>query len=198
MTYQQKIAQKMAEAERFHNIEGEPQVEKLNPRNKTLSITVFNSTTVEATARLFGAIGNATAVNNLAAGILVTPSNATHAELIDTIRSDPFRVRGLKYITKNNVSQLSNAWLIVDEDAFGHKKEDTYIPISHASTKDFNSKFIEDHEFAMSVRKTTYVTFALEGSEEVTIILNISEKLERAAELSGRATLKKEDPYRRL
>ncbi len=196
MDFKSKIAQKRAEAESFRNLTGQRPVEKINPNNKTLSISVVNTTTTEATARIFGAIGTATSVNNAAAGITVTPANATHQELLDTILADPFRITGLKLITKNNVSQFSNALKIVEEDAFGKKNENTVIPISFASNKDYNSKFIEAREFSMAVRKTSYIEFALEGSEELTFIFNVSDKLDRAAELSGRPTLKTEDPYK--
>jgi len=188
MNFKQTIARKRQAAEKYFNITGsQTAVEKLDPNASTLSITVQNTNTASAkTARIFGAIGTATAVNNLANEIVVTPANANHQELLDTILADPFRIKGMKYQTTLSTAQFAN------------KTETTIHPLNYKSNKDYNGYLVEARDFSMKVQKTSYIEVSVNAGETLTFIFNISDMLSRGNELSGRATLKSEDPYKNL
>jgi len=200
MNFKQTIARKRQAAEKYFNITGsQTAVEKLDPNASTLSITVQNTNTASAkTARIFGAIGTATAVNNLANEIVVTPANANHQELLDTILADPFRIKGMKYQTTLSTAQFANSLKVVEEDAFGKKTETTIHPLNYKSNKDYNGYLVEARDFSMKVQKTSYIEVSVNAGETLTFIFNISDMLSRGNELSGRATLKSEDPYKNL
>lgn len=200
MNFRETIAQKRKAAEKYYNVDGRPTaVEKLDPNASTLSITVQNTNTDSAkTARIFGAIGTATAVNNAANDIVVTPANATHQELLDTILADPFRIKGMKYQTTLSTAQFANSIKVVEEDAFGKKTETTIHPLTYKSNKDYNGYLVEARDFSMKVQKTSYLEVSVNAGETLTFIFNISDMLSRGNELSGRATLKSEDPYKAL
>lgn len=200
MNFKQRIAQKRQAAEKYFNAVGNTTaVEKLDPNASTLSITVQNTNTSSAkTARIFGAIGTATETNNLTNEIVVTPANATHQELLDTILADPFRIKGMKYQCSASTAQFANSLKVVEEDAFGKKVETTIHPLNYKSNKDYNGYLIEARDFSMKVQKTSYMELSVNAGETLTFIFNISDMLSRGNELSGRPTIKSEDPYKAL
>jgi hypothetical protein len=159
-----------------HSAMGTGAVGELDSNASTLTFTITNaSTSASATAYIFAAEYDP--ANSLNSGLTVAVSESSYTQLkYSLIGGEAFIVSGARYLV-TAAAQFSNAWTIVERNAFGALEQRTVAPLSYRSNLVNVSTQIDMYNFRLKVTKNTYITFTVNASESITIIFNVSRKL---------------------
>ena len=193
MSYFNRIARLQNEAEaKFRNFEGVQYQrgryrsaaggaaiqsnEILDPNDRTWTITVTNgSSTVSATAIVFGANYNLTDTLNTAAGVTVTVAESTHLQVKTELLSQPVRILGMK-MTVVSATQFSNVLSLYDRKSTGAEEKRLFQPLNYRSAQNQLDTQIDAPSFELLVTPSTRFEFTINKSEVVTFTFTITEK----------------------
>jgi hypothetical protein len=121
-------------------------VGKIDPNDRTLTISVTNTSGVDAEAVVFG--GNEDSAQP--AGVAVTVGESSHREVREESKSNPFKVLGMKYSVSNPL-QFDKVLRVVRKTSTGSNHERVYQPRNATSPQNFSPTLIDDAGFEMDV-----------------------------------------------
>jgi len=142
---------------------------RINPNDRTLTITITNAGTQNAEAILFGANAEEAQPN----GVVVNVQESSHKEVREESKANPFRIAGMKY-SVSNAMQFDNVLRIIRRTASGTQTNRVYQPRNATSPQNFNSTLIDDGNFEMDV--TGQDSLRLVVSPGVTLIFTFTVK----------------------
>jgi hypothetical protein len=119
---------------------------RIDPNDRTLTISITNTSGVEAQAIVFG--GNENAAQP--AGVTVTVGESSHNEVREESKANPFKIQGMK-MSVSDVLQFDKVLHIVRRTATGANSERVYQPRNATSPQNFSPQLIDDASFEMDV-----------------------------------------------
>ena len=165
-------------SKRFHNAAGAGALaqESLDPNDRTWTISITNgSSTVSATAIVFGSIYDLTDTKNTAAGVTVTVSESSHLQVKTEILGQPVRILGMK-MTAVSATQFSNVLSLYDVKSTGAEEKRLWQPLNYRSAQNQISTQIDAPSFELLVKPSTRIEFTINKSETVTFTFTIVQK----------------------
>lgn len=161
----------------------------LDPNDRTLTIQVQNTNTSTAqTARVFGSTFDLTDAT-LNAAVLITVAESSHLRVKTELLASPFRIVGMRYLV-TTVGQLSNAFSIINTRSTGGSDTRVIQPNNWRSAQNQVTTQVDMLDFTLLVDKNTYISFTVNASETVTLVVSISEKVDIEEVLKQRNVLK--------
>lgn len=144
-------------------------VGKIDPNDRTLTISVTNTSGADAEAILFGA--NEDAVQ--AAGITVLVGESSHKEVREESKSNPFKIQGMKYSVSDPL-QFDKVLHIIRKTSTGANTNRVYQPRNATSPQNFDRQLIDDAGFEMDVTGQDSLRFILK--QGVTVVFTFTVK----------------------
>lgn len=119
---------------------------RIDPNDRTLTISVTNASGTDAEAIIFG--GNENAAQP--AGVTVTVGESSHNEVREESKANPFKIQGMK-MSVSDPLQFDRVLRIVRRTATGANYERVYQPRNATSPQNFSQQLIDDAGFEMDV-----------------------------------------------
>jgi hypothetical protein len=110
---------------------------KIDPNDRTLTITVSNTSGAEAEAVIFGANENAAQP----AGVTVSVGESSHNEVKEESKANPFKIQGMKMSVSDQL-QFDKVLRIVRRTATGSNHERVYQPRNATSPQNYSPNLI--------------------------------------------------------
>jgi len=142
---------------------------KIDPNDRTLTVTVTNASGAEAQAVIFGANQNPAQP----AGVTVTVEESSHNEVKEESKANPFTIKGMK-MSVSDPLQFDNVLKIVRRTAAGSNTERVYQPRNATSPQNFTQALIDDDNFSMQV--TGQDSLRLDVRDGVTVVFTLTIK----------------------
>lgn len=149
--------------------------EQLDPNDRTWTVVVTNAASTSKTATIFGAIYDLTDAN-LDSNVTVTVSESNHLRLKTGLLTQAVRILGLK-MTVTAASQFSNVISLYDEQSTGALDKKLFQPLTYRAAQNTLTTQIDAPSFELLLKPSTYIQFTINGSETVTFVFNIVEKV---------------------
>lgn len=140
---------------------------RINPNDRTITVTVINTGATPAEAIIFGANENAAQP----VGITVNVQESSHAEVREDSKSNPFTIMGMK-MTVSDPLQLDNILKLVERSSAGKFERHVYQPRSATSPQNFNGNMIDDNTFEFEV--TGKKSIRLDINPGVTVVFTFT------------------------
>ncbi len=153
---------------------------KIDPNDRTLTITVTNTSGADEEAIIFGGNQNAAQV----AGVTVTVAESSHAEVREESKAHPFRIRGLK-MRVSDALQFDNVVRVIKRTATGSDTTRVYQPRNATSPQNLNELLIDDSNFGMDVTGQTSMRFIIRDGVTVVFTLTIKARANMGNLLRG-------------
>jgi hypothetical protein len=158
-------------------------VEELDEADSTLTFSISNANTASAeTAYLFAA---AKGLDSAGDNITVSLQESSHTQIRESLKSKPFRIVGMRYIAETS-SQLAKPIYIYQESASGNLERKIVTPNTYRNALNNITTQVEVLNLKIDVDVDTYLTHELLASEDITIIFHLVERVNPAAEITGR------------
>lgn len=154
---------------------------KINPNDRTLTITVTNAGAADHEAIIFA--GNENPAQN--ADITVTVQESSHNEVKEESKSNPFKIQGMK-MSVSDALQFDNVWRIVRKSAAGSYGSHPYQPRNATSPQNTDPRLIDDSAFEMDVTGQDSIRFVQRANTKSTITFTIKARVDMGNVLSGR------------
>ncbi|TPN85802.1 hypothetical protein [Aquimarina algicola] len=121
-------------------------IQKIDPNDRTLTITVKNTTDTAQEAVIFG--GNQEVAQP--DGVTVEVEESSHKEVREESKANPFKIAGMKYSVSSPL-QFDNVLKITKRTASGSNNIQVYQPRNATSPQNFTQSLIDDDNFEMNV-----------------------------------------------
>lgn len=153
---------------------------KIDPNDRTLTITINNTAATDEEAIIFGANEGAAQP----AGVTVTVQESSHNEVREESKANPFKIRGMKMSVSDQL-QFDNVWNIVKRTAAGSETRHKYQPRNATSPQNTDPKLIDDANFEMDVTGQHSVRFFQKAGTKSTITFTIKARVDMGNVLEG-------------
>jgi Ca2+-binding RTX toxin-like protein len=170
-------------------------LESIDPNDRTLTINVYSSTTtVSGAVRIFGYTKAADDSYNTSNNTVVTITESSHLEVKRSTASNPFRIKGIIYESRNT-GQLANAFTIYRANPTGMTKSMTWQPRNYVDPMNFQSTLIKTKDFQMIVDTNSYIEFNVNANvasvdSPLILTLTLSDIIETGLGLDAKPNLK--------
>jgi hypothetical protein len=154
---------------------------KINPNDRTLTITINNTSGADAEAIVFG--GNEGAAQP--AGVTVVVQESSHNEVREESKANPFKIQGMK-MSVSDPLQFDNVWSILRRSASGARNSHPYQPRNATSPQNTDPKLIDDASFEMDVTGQDSVRFLQKAGVKTTLTFTIKARVDMGNVLEGR------------
>lgn len=153
---------------------------KINPNDRTLTITINNSSGADAEAIVFG--GNEGAAQP--AGVTVVVQESSHSEVREESKANPFKIQGMK-MSVSDPLQFDNVWKILRKSAAGSFNSHPYQPRNATSPQNTNPNLIDDSAFEMDVTGQDSIRFLQKNGVKTTLTFTIKARVDMGNVLAG-------------
>ncbi|MBS1635373.1 MAG: hypothetical protein JST26_05575 [Bacteroidetes bacterium] len=153
---------------------------KINPNDRTLTISVTNTSGADADVIIFG--GNENAPQ--AAGVTVTVQESSHNEVREESKANPFKIQGMK-MSVSDPLQFDNVWKILRKSAAGAANSYPYQPRNATSPQNTNPNLIDDSAFEMDVTGQDSIRFTQKAGVKTTLTFTIKARVDMGNVLAG-------------
>lgn len=153
---------------------------KINPNDRTLTVTIVNASGADAEAIIFG--GNENAPQP--AGITVIVQESSHNEVREESKANPFKIQGMK-MSVSDPLQFDNVWRILRKSAAGAANSYPYQPRNATSPQNTNANLIDDSAFEMDVTGQDSIRFLAKAGVKTTITFTIKARVDMGNVLMG-------------
>ena len=153
---------------------------KINPNDRTLTVTIVNASGADAEAIIFG--GNENAPQP--AGVTVTVQESSHNEVREESKANPFKIQGMK-MSVSDALQFDNVWRILRKSAAGAANSYPYQPRNATSPQNTNPNLIDDSAFEMDVTGQDSIRFFQKAGTKTTITFTIKARVDMGNVLMG-------------
>ena len=153
---------------------------KIDPNDRTLTITINNTSGADQQAIIFG--GNESAAQ--VAGVTVVVAESSHAEVREESKAHPFRIRGLK-MRVSDALQFDNVLRVIKRTATGSDTSRVYQPRNATSPQNLNELLIDDSNFGMDVTGQTSMRFIIRDGVTVVFTLTVKARANMGNLLRG-------------
>lgn len=154
---------------------------KINPNDRTLTITINNTGQADAEAIVFGGYENAAQP----AGVTVTVQESSHNEVREESKSNPFKIQGMK-MSVSDPLQFDNVWKILRKSAAGAYNSHPYQPRNATSPQNTAPNLIDDSAFEMDVTGQDSIRFVQKFGTKTTLTFTIKARVDMGNVLEGR------------
>jgi len=146
---------------------------KINPNDRTLTITINNTSGADAEAIVFG--GNENAAQP--AGVTVVVQESSHNEVREESKSNPFKIQGMK-MSVSDALQFDNVWTILRRSGAGARNSHPYQPRNATSPQNTDPKLIDDASFEMDVTGQDSIRFFQKAGVKTTLTFTIKARVD--------------------
>lgn len=153
---------------------------KINPNDRTLTITINNVSGADAQVIIFGANENPAQP----AGVTVDVQESSHNEIKEESKANPFKIQGMK-MSVSDPLQFDNVWTILRKSATGSVGSHPYQPRNATSPQNNNPNLIDDSAFEMDVTGQDSIRFIQKNGVKTTITLTIKARVDMGNVLAG-------------
>jgi hypothetical protein len=153
---------------------------KINPNDRTLTITITNTSGADAEAIIFG--GNENAAQP--AGVTVVVQESSHGEVREESKGNPFKIQGMK-MSVSDPLQFDNVWKILRKSAAGSFNSHPYQPRNATSPQNTNPNLIDDSAFEMDVTGQDSIRFLQKNGVKTTLTFTIKARVDMGNVLEG-------------
>ncbi|MBI2271055.1 MAG: hypothetical protein HYU69_11985 [Bacteroidetes bacterium] len=153
---------------------------KINPNDRTLTISITNTSGADAEAIVFG--GNEGAAQP--AGVLVVVQESSHNEVREESKANPFKIQGMK-MSVSDPLQFDSVWKILRKSAAGSFNSHPYQPRNATSPQNTNPNLIDDSAFEMDVTGQDSIRFFQKAGVKTTLTFTIKARVDMGNVLSG-------------
>lgn len=153
---------------------------KINPNDRTLTVSINNTSGADAEAIIFG--GNENAPQP--AGVTVTVQESSHNEVREESKANPFKIQGMK-MSVSDPLQFDNVWRILRKSAAGAANSYPYQPRNATSPQNTNPNLIDDSAFEMDVTGQDSIRFMQKAGAKTTITFTIKARVDMGNVLVG-------------
>lgn len=153
---------------------------KINPNDRTLTITINNASGADAEAIIFG--GNENAAQP--AGVTVVVQESSHNEVREESKSNPFKIQGMK-MSVSDPLQFDNVWTILRRSGAGARNSHPYQPRNATSPQNTDPRLIDDASFEMDVTGQDSIRFFQKAGVKTTITFTIKARVDMGNVLAG-------------
>ncbi|MFY9308629.1 MAG: hypothetical protein WAQ28_06190 [Bacteroidia bacterium] len=153
---------------------------KINPNDRTLTITINNTSGADAEAIIFG--GNENAAQPT--GVTVVVQESSHNEVREESKANPFKIQGMK-MSVSDPLQFDNVWKILRKSAAGSFNSHPYQPRNATSPQNTNPNLIDDSAFEMDVTGQDSIRFLQKNGVKTTLTFTIKARVDMGNVLSG-------------
>lgn len=155
-------------------------VGKIDPNDRTLTISVVNTSGADAEAILFGA--NEDPVQP--AGVTVLVGESSHKEVREESKSNPFKIQGMKYSVSDPL-QFDKVLHILRRTSTGANTDRVYQPRNATSPQNFDRQLIDDAGFEMDVTGQDSLRFIIKQGVTVVFTFTIKARANMGNLLKG-------------
>ncbi len=164
---------------------GEGGLGDIDSADRTITVNISNSDTAnQLTAFVFGAYAN----NTQPVGITVTVPESSHDQVRQELLSNPFLIKGFKYIV-TNVAQFSNTITIRRTTSMGISHDAPLQPNSYRSAQNQITTQIDAPSYVLAVDGRCELRVPQNASESTTWIFSVQTKGNIGQLLKGQAVL---------
>lgn len=153
---------------------------KINPNDRTLTITITNASGADAQAIIFGANEEAPQP----AGVTVVVQESSHKEVREESKGNPFKIQGMK-MSVSDPLQFDNVWDIVRRSSSGARNSHPYQPRNATSPQNTNPNLIDDSAFEMDVTGQDSIRFIQKDGVKTTLTFTIKARVDMGNVLAG-------------
>lgn len=153
---------------------------KINPNDRTLTITINNTSGADAEAIVFG--GNENAAQP--AGVTVVVQESSHNEVREESKANPFKILGMK-MSVSDPLQFDNVWTILRRSGAGARNSHPYQPRNATSPQNTDPKLIDDASFEMDVTGQDSIRFVQKAGVKTTLTFTIKARVDMGNVLAG-------------
>lgn len=153
---------------------------KINPNDRTLTITINNTSGADAEVIVFG--GNENPAQP--AGVTVDVQESSHNEVKEESKANPFKIQGMK-MSVSDPLQFDNVWKILRKSAAGSVASHPYQPRNATSPQNNNPNLIDDSAFEMDVTGQDSIRFVQKTGVKTTITFTIKARVDMGNVLAG-------------
>lgn len=153
---------------------------KINPNDRTLTITINNVSGADAEVIIFG--GNENPAQP--AGVTVDVQESSHNEVKEESKANPFKIQGMK-MSVSDPLQFDNVWKILRKSAAGSFSSHPYQPRNATSPQNNDPKLIDDAAFEMDVTGQDSIRFVQKNGVKTTITVTIKARVDMGNVLAG-------------
>jgi hypothetical protein len=155
-------------------------VGRIDPNDRTYTVTVKNTGTSDAEAIIFGANEGAAQ----ATGVTVTVEESSHNEVREESKSNPFKILGMK-MSVTDRTQFDHVLRIVRRTSSGSNTSRVYQPRNASSPQNFDKEFIDDANFEMDVTGQDSIRFNIKAGVTAVFTFTIKARANMGNLLSG-------------
>ncbi|MFC4636620.1 hypothetical protein ACFO3O_22135 [Dokdonia ponticola] len=141
---------------------------RINPNDRTLTISVTNTSAAPAQAILFGANAEEAQPN----GVTVVVEESSHKEVREESKAHPFKIAGMKYSVSTPI-QFDNVLRIQRRTASGTQTNRVYQPRNATSPQNFNNTLIDDDNFEMDVTGQDALRFTINANSSAVFTFTV-------------------------
>lgn len=153
---------------------------KINPNDRTLTITINNTSGADAECIVFG--GNENPAQP--AGVTVEVQESSHNEVKEESKANPFKIQGMK-MSVSDPLQFDNVWKILRKSAAGSYSSHPYQPRNATSPQNNNPNLIDDSAFEMDVTGQDSIRFIQKSGIKTTLTFTIKARVDMGNVLAG-------------
>jgi len=153
---------------------------RIDPNDRTLTITITNTSGADAQVIVFG--GNENAAQP--AGVTVLVQESSHAEVREESKANPFKIAGMK-MSVSDPLQFDNVWTILRKSAAGSLNSHPYQPRNATSPQNTNPNLIDDSAFEMDVTGQDSIRFLQKTGVKTTLTFTIKARVRMGNVLGG-------------
>jgi hypothetical protein len=160
-------------------------LQSINEADRTMTIQIVNANTSgTANAIIFSAFENSTLTQP--SGITVNVLESSHAEVREESKSNPFFVKGMKYIV-TDADQFNQNLVMKRKTPSGGLTQYSFQPLQYRSAQNNIATQIDADNFQFEVDGRTTWTFPVLGGVTATLIVTIKTRGDIANILKGQS-----------
>lgn len=153
---------------------------KIDPNDRTLTITVTNTGLVDVEVVIFGANEGIVPPP----GVTIVVQESSHNEVREESKANPFKIQGMK-MSVSDPLQFDNIWAIVKRTSAGSETRRKYQPRNASSPQNNNPNLIDDITFEMDVTGQDSIRFVQKFGHKSTLTLTIKARVDMGNVLMG-------------
>ncbi|WP_062062729.1 hypothetical protein [Aquimarina longa] len=153
----------------------------IDANDRTLTVTVKNTTDESKTAVIFGGNQEVQQVD----GVTVEVEESSHKEVREESKSNPFKIVGLKY-SVSDALQFDNVLKIVNKTASGTITTRVWQPRNSSSPQNFDKNMVDSGGFAMNVSGQSSIQLTINAQTTAVFTFTIKVRANMGNLLKGR------------
>ncbi|QKX07589.1 hypothetical protein HN014_10690 [Aquimarina sp. TRL1] len=154
---------------------------RIDANDRTLTITVVNTTDEAKTAIIFGANQDLPQPD----GVTVEVQESSHKEVKEESKSNPFKIVGLKY-SVSDALQFDNVLKIINKTASGTITTRVWQPRNSSSPQNFDPKMVDSGGFSMNVSGQSSIQFLINAGATAVFTFTVRARTNISNLLEGR------------